>query len=78
MVLCCLDTKPFFLPNDVSSWTPTVYILILHPRGIPGINYMVTYGEKEKNQKSLHGQGGQNQLLAYRVREHNKKTLPEK
>ena len=42
----CFHIKPFFLPNDINRYTQRP-LLILHPREIPGTNYVVADCEAE-------------------------------
>ena len=70
---CCLHIKPFFLPN-ISSTPTTVFPDSASYRDT---NSVVTV--REKKRKSLRKESRQaNQVLACWVREHNKKSPPEK
>ena len=62
----------YFYPT---SAVPSVSFLILHPREMQILWSQAV--RQEKNQ-TLKNQGRQIHVLAYRVREHNKKTPPEK
>ena len=75
--MCCLHVKPFFLPNDAAVvHYLLVSVLILRPREIPGTNYQIMWSqpvcETEKTKTTALNQGKASEMLAYRVREHNK------
>ena len=65
--VCCLRIKPFFLPNDVSTPSQSVSLLILHPREM---QILWSHRNRVNHTVAIH-QGKASEVLAYRVREHN-------
>ena len=65
--------RSFFLPNDIISSTPSV---LLDSSSWRDTNSVVTVRQSKKTNLAIESRQV-NQVLAYRVREHNKKTPPE-